>query len=86
MSLKTYLKRGISYVLHGPIENKIISDLHIHYTSPSQRLDGKKIIITGGSRGLGNAMAKRFVAEGAQVLITGRNEETLKNTSPFSVL
>jgi len=81
MSLKTYLRRGISYVLHGPIENKIISDLHIHYTSPSQRLDGKKIIITGGSRGLGNAMAKRFVAEGAQVLITGRNEETLKKVS-----
>lgn len=42
---------------------------------------GKKIIITGGGRGLGYAMAKKFVSEGAQVLITGRKEETLKRVS-----
>ena len=81
MSIKTYLRRGISYVLHGQTEKRIISDLHIHYFSPAHKLEGKKIIVTGASRGLGYAMAKRFVDEGAQVLITGRNEESLKKVS-----
>lgn len=51
---------------------------NIVFLKPNQRLCGKNIIITGGSRGLGFAMAKKFVQEGANVLITGRNEETLK--------
>ncbi|MFZ9395973.1 MAG: glucose 1-dehydrogenase [Erythrobacter sp.] len=33
------------------------------------RLEGKSALITGGSSGLGNAMARRFVAEGAAVMI-----------------
>ena len=38
-------------------------------------------MITGGGRGLGFAMAKKFVTEGAQVLIAGRNEQTLKQSA-----
>lgn len=41
-------------------------------------LKGKKIIITGGSDGLGLAMAKKFVAAGAEVLVTGRKLEKLQ--------
>lgn len=44
-------------------------------------LKNKKIVITGGGSGLGLAMAKKFVAEGAQVVISGRNEEKLKNAA-----
>ncbi len=40
-------------------------------------LQGKTIVITGGSSGMGLYMAKQFVAEGANVVITGRNEERL---------
>src|SRR3954465_5980572 len=39
------------------------------------RLDGKVAIITGASTGLGPVMAKRFVDEGARVLLAARREE-----------
>ena len=41
------------------------------------RFAGKKVLITGGNSGIGFATAKLFVAEGAEVAITGRNQETL---------
>ncbi|MCR5247016.1 MAG: SDR family NAD(P)-dependent oxidoreductase, partial [Paludibacteraceae bacterium] len=79
MSLFTYLKRGVRYVLKG-IPNKIVVP-NITYLNPSEILKGKKIIITGGGRGLGYAMAKRFVSEGASVLIAGRNENVLAKSA-----
>lgn len=36
------------------------------------------ILITGGSAGIGLALAQRFIAEGNNVIITGRNEARLK--------
>ena len=44
----------------------------------SNKLDGKIAVITGATSGLGLATAKRFVAEGAYVLITGRRQEELE--------
>lgn len=37
------------------------------------RLDGKRVIITGGTTGIGAATARRFLAEGAAVSVWGRN-------------
>src|SRR4029077_15483952 len=39
--------------------------------------DGKTVVITGGSTGVGFATAKALVDEGASVLITGRTQSTL---------
>jgi len=41
------------------------------------KLDGKIALVTGGSSGIGLASAKRFVREGADVIITGRREREL---------
>lgn len=41
------------------------------------KLAGKVAVITGGSSGMGLATARLFVAEGAKVVITGRNQEAL---------
>ena len=41
------------------------------------KLNGRIALGTGGTSGLGLATAKRFVAEGAYISITGRREKEL---------
>ena len=53
----------------------------VTYLAPNSRLQGKKIIITGGNRGLGFSMARKFTQEGAQVLIAGRDVVSLKQSA-----
>ncbi len=57
------------------------------------RLEGKTALITGGSSGLGSAMVRRFVAEGASVIIADIDVENgqalaseLGNKASFAVL
>ena len=45
-----------------------------------QSLEGKYALVTGGSRGLGKAVAIALAKEGVNVAITGRNEQSLKDT------
>lgn len=45
------------------------------------RLDDKRILVTGGTSGLGRAMALRFAREGAHVAITGRRQDALAETA-----
>ncbi len=39
------------------------------------------VLISGGSRGIGEAIARGFAERDAQVIITGRNKETLESTA-----
>lgn len=42
------------------------------------RLEGKAALVTGGTSGIGLAVARAFLAEGARVTVTGRNPERLE--------
>jgi NAD(P)-dependent dehydrogenase (short-subunit alcohol dehydrogenase family) len=53
----------------GPVEGRL-----------SGRLNGKHAIVTGGNRGIGRAIVDRFAAEGAEVLVVGRNQKTIDET------
>ena len=53
----------------------------LHNDGGSRRLEGKAALVTGASRGIGLAVARRFVAEGARVLITARNEAPLEEAA-----
>ena len=44
-------------------------------------LSGQIALVTGGGTGIGKAIAKAMLAEGAKVIIVGRKEEILKSLS-----
>lgn len=72
------LRRALQYALYA-FRDGGYSSVNIAYPDYSHLLSGKKILITGGSSGIGLAIAKKCVQCGADVLITGRNREKLEN-------
>jgi NAD(P)-dependent dehydrogenase (short-subunit alcohol dehydrogenase family) len=46
-----------------------------------ERFAGKNVIVTGAGRGIGEATARRFAAEGADVQLVGRNREPLEGVA-----
>lgn len=44
-------------------------------TGGGGRLQGKQALVTGGTTGIGFAIAERFLREGARVVVTGRDQE-----------
>lgn len=78
MSIKSSIISALRTIFSGPA---IHTTAQISYLRPNNILRGKKIVIIGGSRGIGAAMAEKFVNEGADVLIAGRNETTIKDTA-----
>lgn len=79
MGFRASLRRMARYVIKGIPEYNLT--VEVRESVPSHQLDGKNIIVTGAGSGLGYYIAKRCIAEGAKVLITGRNEEKLKFAS-----
>lgn len=55
-----------------------VAAVNIAYSTLDNILEGKNILITGGSSGIGLSIAKKCASCGAHVLITGRNAEKLE--------
>lgn len=76
MSLIKRITKGLRYIVTGVPPQYVKAE--ISYIAPDRRLEGKRILVTGGSRGIGRAMAERFVREGASVVVTGRDRDALE--------
>jgi NAD(P)-dependent dehydrogenase (short-subunit alcohol dehydrogenase family) len=50
-------------------------------TLPSFRLDGKVVLVTGGSKGLGRAMALAFARSGADVVVASRKTDACETVA-----
>lgn len=77
MGFKRIIRKAAKLVLAS--QPSTFTNVEVAQINYGKILRGKKIIITGGGRGLGFAMAKKCVGEGAEVIISGRKEDTLKN-------
>lgn len=61
-----------------PIPKKIQVPVYIPVYH-NELLKGRRALITGGTSGIGLSMAKAFLASGAEVIITGRNQQKLES-------
>lgn len=75
MNLKKYIKKNIIN-FKNKFKIKIPVKIPVFY---GELLNNKTALITGGSSGIGAAIAKAFVNNGCNVIITGRNENKLKD-------
>lgn len=76
MGVKKLIRRIAKFIVfEQPKERVTVQVAQINYGSI---LKDRNIVITGGGSGIGLAMAKKFASEGANVIISGRNEEKLK--------
>lgn len=74
MKLKKKIKNIVSFLLHG---NPDIVTANVVTMAPSELLRGRCALITGGTSGIGLAIARAFLNAGAEVIITGRSRERL---------
>lgn len=70
MTIKGIIKRLLT--------RRTIVKVSLNTVAPSERFVGKRVLVTGGSSGIGFEITKEFLAEGAEVMITGRSKERLE--------
>ena len=76
MGIKRVIRKVAKFIVFEQPKEKVI--VNVAQISYGGLLRNKNILITGGGSGIGLAMAKKFVSEGANVLISGRNKDKLE--------
>lgn len=78
MDIRVIIKKYAKKILdHRPIIN---TKVEIKLALPNKILFDRCALITGGTSGIGYAIAESFLRAGANVIITGRNEATLQKS------
>ena len=75
MNIKKYIQNLIKYIKSGGVVY-----VNVNTINPSERFKNKRVLVTGGTSGIGLEVAKEFLAEGAEVMITGRRQDILNST------
>ncbi len=79
MGYKRIIRKIAKFILASQPESFV--QVNVGQIQNGSILLGKKIVITGGGSGLGFAMAKKFISEGADVVISGRNGTKLEKAA-----
>lgn len=78
MKILNYIKNTLYFFRKGGFKNGGVVYIRPVFTKEEEIFSEKNVVVTGGSSGIGYAIAKKLVSSGARVLITGRDEEKLK--------
>ena len=68
-----FIKRGLQPIIRRLPIHKVMPQ--IVELKQESLLQGRTALVTGGTSGIGNEIARSFLMAGATVLITGRNQE-----------
>lgn len=75
MKINNLIRKGLKICF---AKRPVYTTANILTLPPGDLLKGRKALITGGTSGIGLAIAKSFLASGAVVCITGRDEAKIK--------
>ena len=79
MSILSKIKALLTYVDIKPlIYNEHLRQAYSSISVTGGTMKGKNVVVTGATSGIGYATVQRFLSEGCNVILTGRNENKLK--------
>ncbi len=81
MSIIKKIRKRLTYTEVSPLfYTKGLQDAYSGTSVAGGYLKGKHVVVTGGTGGIGFAIAKRYLSEGCNVTIVGRNREKLESS------
>ena len=72
--------RKIKKLLLHITDRRPVIQCNVTTLAPNEYLKGRSALITGGTSGIGYSIAEAYLKSGANVIITGRNEERLHSS------